>query len=92
MENVVHAMHGIADRLGVADVADEEADLGGELRGPLLQSVTHVVLLLLVTGEDADFGQVSVHEVLEHGVAEASGTSRDHKCFAGEVTFILHAN
>ena len=29
VEDVVHAVHGVAHALGVADVADEEADLGG---------------------------------------------------------------
>ena len=79
VEDVVHAVHGIAHRLSVTDVADEEAHLGGELRGLLLQAVAHVVLLLLVAGEDADLGQVGVHEVLEHGVAERSGAARDHQ-------------
>ena len=41
--------------------------------------MAHVVLLLLVAGEDADLGQVSVHEVLEHGVAERAGAARDHQ-------------
>ena len=79
MEDVVNAVHGVAHALGVADVADEEADLGCELGGPLLQAVAHVVLFLLVAGEDADLGQVGVHEVLEHGVAERAGASRDHE-------------
>ena len=79
VEDVVHAVHGVAHALGVADVADEEADLGGELGGLLLQAVAHVVLLLLVAREDADLGQVGVHEVLEHGVAERAGAARDHE-------------
>ena len=41
--------------------------------------MAHVVLLLLVAREDADLGQVGVHEVLEHGVAERAGASRDHE-------------
>ena len=79
VEDVVNAVHGVAHALGVADVADEEAHLGGELRGPLLQAVAHVVLLLLVAREDADLRQVGVHEVLEHGVAERAGAARDHE-------------
>ena len=79
VEDVVHAVHGVAHALGVADVADEEAHLGGELGGPLLQAVAHVVLLLLIAGEDADLGQIGVHEVLEHRVAERAGASRDHE-------------
>ena len=79
VEDVVHAVHGVAHALGVADVADEEAHLGGELGRPLLQAVAHVVLLLLVAREDTDLGQVGVHEVLEHGVAERAGATRDHQ-------------
>lgn len=79
VEDVVHAVHGVAHALGVPHVADEEAHLGGELRGLLLQAVAHVVLLLLVAREDADLGQVGVHEVLEHGVAERAGAARDHQ-------------
>lgn len=79
VEDVVHAVHSVAHRLGVADVTDEEAHLGGELRGPLLQAVAHVVLLLLVAGEDADLGQIGIHEVLEHGVAERAGAAGDHQ-------------
>ena len=79
VEDVVHAVHGVAHALGVADVADEEAHLGGELGRLLLQAVAHVVLLLFVAREDADLGQVGVHEVLEHGVAERAGAARDHE-------------
>ena len=79
VEDVVHPVHGVAHALGVADVADEEAHLGGELGRLLLQTVAHVVLLLLVAGEDANLRQVGVHEVLEHGVAERAGAARDHE-------------
>lgn len=79
VEDVVDPVHGVAHALGVADVADEEAHLGGELRGLFLQAVAHVVLLLLVAREDADLGQVCVHEVLEHRVAERAGAARDHQ-------------
>ena len=89
VEDVVHPVHGVAHRLGVADVADEEAHLGGELGRPLLQAVAHVVLLLLVAGEDADLGQVGVHEVLEHGVAEAARATGDHQGLVFEGRFIF---
>lgn len=90
VEDVVDPVHGVAHALGVADVADEEADLGGELGRPLLQAVAHVVLLLLVTREDADLGQVGVHEVLEHGVAERAGAARDHEGLVFKGGRIVH--
>ena len=90
MEDVVHAVHGVAHALGVTDVADEEANLGGELRRPLLQAVTHIVLLLLIAGEDSDLSQVGVHEVLKHGVAKATRAARDHEGLAAKCT-VVHA-
>ena len=89
VEDVVNAAHGIAHGLGVAHVADEEAHLGGELGAALLQAVAHVVLLLLVSGEDADLLKVRVHEVLEHGVAEAARAARDHEGLTRECTHLL---
>lgn len=91
VEDVVHPVHGVAHALGVPHVADEEVDLGGELRRLLLQAVAHVVLLLLVAREDADLGQVGVHEVLENGVAERSGAARDHEGLTGKSFTILHS-
>lgn len=90
VEDVIHAVHGVAYRLGVADVTDEETDLGGELGGLLLKAVAHVVLFLLVAGEDADLGQVGFHEVLEDGVAERAGAARDHEGLVLESRFVSH--
>ena len=84
VEDVVHAMHGVAHGLGVADVADEEADLVGLLRVALLKHVAHVVLLLLVAREDTDLADVGLEEVLEHGVAEASRAAGYHEGLAAE--------
>lgn len=83
-------MHCVANALGVADVADEEAHLGGELRRLLLQAVTHVVLFLLITGEDSDLSQVGVHEVLKHGVAERASAARDHQGLVFKGGRIVH--
>ena len=77
-------MHGVAHGLGVADVADEEADLVGLLRVALLKHVAHVVLLLLVAREDADLADVGLEEVLEHGVAEAPRAAGYHEGLAAE--------
>ena len=78
MEDVVHAGHGIANRLRVAHVADVELDLLGVLRMPGLQLMAHVILLLLVAGEDADLLEVGIQEVLEDGGTEGTGSAGDH--------------
>ena len=82
-EHVVHAAHGDVHRLLVAHVADIELDLG------VLQPVTHVVLLLLVAGEDADLPDVAVQEAAEDCVAEAARTAGDQEYFIFKNTHIL---
>lgn len=89
VENVVHAVRGVANRLGVAHVADQEPHLRCELGALLLKAVTHIVLLLLITREDANFLELGVDEVLEHGVAEAARAARDHKGLASERSHLL---
>ena len=78
MEDVINPGHGITHRLRVADVADEELDFPGQFRHGRLQLVAHVVLLLLVTGEDADLADVGVHEMLENRGTERTGAASDH--------------
>ena len=78
VEDVVHAGHGVLDGLGVADITDVELDLLCGLRVPGLKLVAHIVLLLLIPGEDADLLQVRVQEVLQNGGTKGTGTAGDH--------------
>ena len=55
VEDVVNTGHCVTDGLGVADITDVELHLFGVLRVLGLKLMAHIVLLLLVTGEDADF-------------------------------------
>ena len=48
MEDVVHALHGVAEGAAVAHIANVELDLAGHLGHTGLEVVTHIVLLLLV--------------------------------------------
>ena len=79
MENVVNTGHSVTDRLGVADIADVELDLLGGLRVLGLKLMAHIVLLLLITRENADFLQVRIQEVLQNGRAKRTSTTSDHK-------------
>ena len=79
VEDVVDAGHGIPDGLRVAHVADVELDLAGILRVVGLQLVAHVVLLLLIAGEDADLADVGGQEMLEHRMPEAARAAGDEK-------------
>ena len=79
VENEVDAGHDIAERPRVAHIADVELDLLG-VGGILgLQLVAHIVLLLLIAGEDADLTDVGGQEVLQHGIAEASRAAGDQE-------------
>ena len=44
-----------------------------------LKLMAHIVLLFLVTGEDADLLQVRVKKMLQDGGAEGAGPAGDHK-------------
>jgi hypothetical protein len=63
------------DGMRIAHVADVELQLA------VVVELPHVVLLLLVAGEDADFTDVGVEEAAEDGVAEGAGTAGDQECF-----------
>ena len=79
VEDVVDAGHGVPDGLRAAHIADVELDLAGILRVVGLQLVAHIVLLLLIAGEDADLADVGGQEMLEHCMPEAARAAGDEK-------------
>ena len=60
VEDVVNTGHSIPDGLRIADVTDVELDLLGIFRVFGLKLMAHIVLLLLVTGENANFLQIRI--------------------------------
>ena len=46
--------------------------------------MAHVVLLFLVTAENADLADISRQKMLEHGVAKAAGAAGDQQGFIFE--------
>ena len=79
VENVVNTGHCVTDGLGVADITDVELDLLGSVRMLGLKLMAHIVLLLLVTRENADFLQVRIQEVLQNGRTKRTSTTSNHK-------------
>ena len=75
VEDVVRSGDGGTARLQVANVTDEEFDLMGDIGILGLVFMTHVVLLLFVAGEDADFADICSEETLENSVPETSSAS-----------------
>ena len=55
VEDIVNSGHCAAAAFESADIADVEFDFRGHVRVFSLIFVAHIVLLLLVAGEDADF-------------------------------------
>ena len=64
VEDIVHPGHGPPDGLQVPDVANVKLDLIRYLRHSGLVLVAHVVLLLLIPGEDADLANVRGEEAV----------------------------
>ena len=79
MENVINSRHSVLDGLGIADIADVELNLLGGFRVPSLELMAHIVLLLFVAGEDADFLEVRVKEVFQNGRTERTSATSNHK-------------
>ena len=79
VEDVVNTGHCVTDGLGVADITDVELHLFGVLRVLGLKLMAHIVLLLLVTGEDADLLQIGIQEMLQNGRTKRTSTTSDHK-------------
>ena len=70
VEDVVDPVHRVPDRSDIAHIADEEFDLVRHFRHLQLKLMPHVILLLLVAGEDADFADVGGEETVEDRIAE----------------------
>ena len=93
VEYVIDPRHRAPATFEAADVADVEFDLVGDVRVPCLVLVAHVVLLLLVAGEDADLADVRAQEAPQDGVAERSGPAGDHQGLVfenGHIVIVLY--
>ena len=78
VKNVIHAFHRIVDAVVIPYIANVELELGS------VQRDAHILLLLLVTTEDADFADIGFDEALEHGIAKGAGTAGDHQGLVGK--------
>ena len=82
MEDVIHARHGVAARLQVAYVSDKKLDLVCHVRVFHLVLVTHIILLLLIAGEDADFSYIRTEKAVQYCVTEGTCSSSNHESFS----------
>ena len=84
MEDVVYPAHSAPDGLQIPHVTDVEFDLIRHFRHLHLKFMAHIVLLLLIAGEDTDLADVGRKKAVENGVAERAGPTGDHEGFIVE--------
>lgn len=84
VENIIRAGNRTPAALQATHITDVEFDFVRDVGVSGLVFVTHVVLFLLVTGEDADFFDIRCKETLEHSIPERTGTTGDHQGFVFE--------
>ena len=77
MEDVIHAVHGVLHRLNVPDISYVKLDLVAGLRILRLILMAHIILLLLITGENADLPDIRIQKTIQDGVAERTGATGD---------------
>ena len=81
-ENIVNSStHGYIDTLTVAHIANIEFHFSCLLRILCLQMMTHVILLFLITTENADFPNVGIQKTLQYHVTEGTGAACNQQDF-----------
>ena len=79
VKNIVHTRHSVLDGLRIADISNIELDLFCRVRVLGLKLMAHIILLLFITGKDADFLEVRIKEMLQHSRTERTSTTCNHK-------------
>lgn len=79
VEHVVYPAKGADDGGVVPHVPDVEPELLRICRKRLLIGMTHIVLLLLVPGENAYLPNIRRQEPMQDGVAEGTGSASDEQ-------------
>ena len=70
-KDIVDARHSDVDRFLIAHIADVEFHFR------ILEHVAHIILLLFIAGEDADFLDVGLKEPAKYGIAERTSSTSD---------------
>ncbi|MNE80250.1 hypothetical protein D3C80_1767990 [compost metagenome] len=83
MENVVHTTCRIQNTLVVAHVANVKLQFGAGV------AFTHVILFLLITTEDSDFGDICIQETFQDSIAKRSGSAGNQQFLAFKHGFSL---
>ena len=84
MEDVIHPPHGLRHAALVTHVSDIKLQLG------VVVLLTHVVLLLLVTAENADLADIGGKEAFKDSVAEGTCTTGNQQAIICKLHFRTH--
>ena len=77
-EYIIHSYHGTVHRLAVTDITNVEFYFG------ILQVMTHVILLFLVTTKNTDLFDVTIKKTTQYGITKRSGASGNKEDFIFE--------
>lgn len=86
MEYIICSGHCGTATLKATDIAYVKLYLVGHVRIFGLILMPHIILLLLITREDADLVNVGSKETVENCVSETTGTSGNHQGFSCKYT------
>jgi hypothetical protein len=71
VKDIIRTLHGRDQTTGIADIAEVE------LYWRCAERIPHVVLLLLVAAEDADFADACAQVSPKYGITERTGAACD---------------
>ena len=70
MEDIIHPVHGIPKGRYIPHIADIKPKFIRHLGHFFLEFMAHIILLFLISGENADFADVGVQKSVQNGMSE----------------------
>ena len=75
MENIIYPGHSVGHRTVVPHVPNIEFYFGSVFRIFGLQVVTHIILLLFITGKNTNLPDIGGKKMFQYSMAETAGTT-----------------
>ena len=82
MEDIIRARHGTTAALQRTHITYIELNLVRHIGVFGLVLMTHIVLLLLIAGEDTYLRNVSTQKAIQHRISKRTGTTGNHQRFS----------
>ena len=81
MENIVHTGHSVPDGLSIPYISYVKFHFLRIFRILGLKFMTHVILFLLITGENTDLLEIRIEKVFQNCGTKRTCSTGNHKCF-----------